>query len=193
MPVPSYGAAPLSTTFIAVRGMQVLSMIIILGLTANFINEMVMANYEPSREIVGTITITSIATLYTLVSIAFYWSIANLGLYVMGGVDALLCIAWIVVSTSVGKPVSYMNCYHPLYATDGIDPATGMILPEILANLNKGGLKVWSGLSKSNCFETKAIWGFSIALAVLYATSAILLPTLRYKHMKVGGYAKTAV
>jgi hypothetical protein len=57
MSIPSYGAAPLSTTFLMVRVMQVVSLIVILGLTGNFINEMVMANLVPSREIVGTISV----------------------------------------------------------------------------------------------------------------------------------------
>jgi hypothetical protein len=106
---------------------------------------------------------TAIATLYTLVSIAFYWSIANLGLYVMAGADFLILIAFIVVSVTVGRPVSYLNCYHP--------PATkgGQILDDLMSNWNQPGsllsLEDWSGLNKSNCFATKAIWGFSIALA----------------------------
>jgi hypothetical protein len=37
--------------------MQIISLIVILGLTANFINEMVMANLVPSSEIVGTISV----------------------------------------------------------------------------------------------------------------------------------------
>ena len=194
MGVPSYGAAPLSTTFLAVRVMQVISMIVVLGMTANFVNSMVMANLDPSQEIVGTLSITAIATLYTLVSVSFYWAIADLGLYVMAGVDGLLTIAFIVVAVTIGKPVSYMNCYHPMFAADdGMASSSGIILPELLASLNQGGLRVWSGLSKGNCFQTKTIWGFSITLAILFATSAILLPTLRYKHMKVGGYVKSTV
>ena len=57
MPIPSYGALPLSITFLTVRVMQIISLIVILGLTANFINEMVMANLVPSSEIVGTISV----------------------------------------------------------------------------------------------------------------------------------------
>jgi hypothetical protein len=163
MPIPAYGAAPLSATFLAVRVMQIISMIVILGLASNFVNEMVMANFGPSREIVGTLSITSIATLYTIVSVAFYWSIANMGLFIMAGVDSLIMIAWIVISVVTGKPVSYLNCYHPGETTNG------HILVDILQNLNQDGsvlsLENWSGLNKSNCFETKTIWGFSIILA----------------------------
>jgi hypothetical protein len=163
MQIPSYGAHPLSLTFLSVRIAQLISMMAIIGLTGNFINEMVMANFAPSNEIVGTISITSIVALYTLVTIPFYMSNANMGLYVMAGLDFLMLIAWIVVSVVVGKPVSYLNCYNP--AASG----NGHILADILSNLNQNGsvltLQNWAGLDKSNCFETKAIWGFSIALA----------------------------
>jgi len=57
MPIPSYGAPPLSATFLVVRVMQVISLIVILGLTANFINEMVMANLVPDKDTVGTISV----------------------------------------------------------------------------------------------------------------------------------------
>jgi hypothetical protein len=163
MGIPSYGAAPLSATFLGVRILQIISMIVILALTANFVNEMVMANFQPSREIVGTLSITAMVTLYTLVSIAFYWSVANLGLWIMAGVDSLILIAWIVISVVVGKPVSYLNCYHPG------STASGNVLVSLLQNANQNGamlsLQNWSGLNKSNCFETKTIWGFSIILA----------------------------
>ncbi|KAF2669455.1 hypothetical protein BT63DRAFT_413881 [Microthyrium microscopicum] len=189
--IPSYGAAPLSATFLGVRVLQLICLIVILGLTGNFINAMVMADHEPSREIVGTISITAIVTLYTLVSVAFYWAIANMGLYIMAGLDFFILLAWIVVSVTVGKPLSYVNCYFPGRTTDG------QVLEDLFSNLNKPGsllpLEAWTGMNKSNCFETKAIWGFSIALTILFATSAVLLPTLRYKHGKMGGYLKQAV
>jgi len=194
MPIPTYGAAPLSTTFLCVRVMQVVSLIIILGLAGNSINQMAMQNFDPSREIVGTISIASIVTLYTLVSIAFYWSVANLGLFVMAAADALILVAFIVVSVVVGKPVSHVNCYNLSLA----GPRVGMNLVDILAQVATTGsgnmpLGVWNSVSKANCFETKAIWGMAIALTVLYTTSMVLLPTLHFKNKKAGGYINTVV
>jgi hypothetical protein len=82
----------------------------------------------------------------------------------MAGFDFLILIAFIVVSVSVGRPVSYMNCYHPL-VLPGQNGTTGQILTEVMSRLDQSGLQYWAHLSKSNCFETKAIWGFGIALA----------------------------
>jgi hypothetical protein len=163
MQIPHYGAHPLSLTFLTVRILQLISITVILGLTGNFINSMVMANFAPSATIIGTIAIASIVALYTLITIPFYMSHANLGLYIMAGLDGAMLLAWIIVSVVVGKPVSYLNCYYPGQTSNG------HVLVDILANINKDGasldLESWAGLNKANCFETKAIWGFSIALA----------------------------
>jgi hypothetical protein len=96
-----------------------------------------------------------------LVSISFFWAIAEIGLFVMAGFDFLILIAFIVVSVCIGRPIASLNCYHPAQNF-------GDVLTELQANWNKAGstlnLTAWSGLNKSNCFETKAIWGFCIAL-----------------------------
>lgn len=57
MQIPSYGAAPLSTTFLLVRVMELIAMVIIVGLAANFVNEMTGGGIEPPSEIVGTLSV----------------------------------------------------------------------------------------------------------------------------------------
>jgi hypothetical protein len=80
----------------------------------------------------------------------------------MAGLDAMIFVAFVVVSVSIGKPVSYLNCYHRF------DNLNGDVLKGLFENWDKKGstinLEFWSGMNKSNCFETKAIWGFCIAL-----------------------------
>jgi hypothetical protein len=88
-----------------------------------------------------------------------------MGLFVMAGADALILLAFIVVSVVVGKPVSHVNCYNLSLNK----PNVGMNLVDILAQVSATGsgnmpLSVWNSVSKSNCFETKAIWGMAIAL-----------------------------
>lgn len=58
MPGPDYGA--LGTSFTIVRGMQAISLIAIIGMTANFISEMVQANSRPPSVLVGTLTVVRI-------------------------------------------------------------------------------------------------------------------------------------
>jgi hypothetical protein len=119
MPVPSYGAMPLSKMFLGVRVLQALCMVIAIGITSNFVQMIVTTGVEPPKEFVGTLSVVSsntrscelttnhhqtcIATLYIMVSVGYYWSHANLGLLVMTGVDSLLLIAFIVCAVTLGK------------------------------------------------------------------------------------------
>ncbi|KAF2755002.1 hypothetical protein EJ05DRAFT_478822 [Pseudovirgaria hyperparasitica] len=191
MPVPSYGAAPLSKTFLATRALQVVAMIGIVGMTANFVNNIVTTGKEAPKEIVGTLSITCLATLYCAISVAFFWSEANLGLLVMTGVDSLLLIAFIVCAVTVGKPLSYLNCYVIGNASAEVDAQSAWAFAmAITSNLNTMGSKLdlssWVGATKANCLESKAIWGLCIALCILFTTSSVLLPTCWYKNRKAG-------
>ncbi|KAF2458417.1 hypothetical protein BDY21DRAFT_363302 [Lineolata rhizophorae] len=195
MPIPSYGAAPLSATFLLVRVMQVVSMIAIVGMTANFVNQIVTSAIEPPKEFVGTLSVTCIATLYSLVSIAFYWAEANLGLLVMAGVDGLLLIAFIVIAVTVGKPLSFLNCYAiGDSSASTTTTSTYAFVESVQENWNTMGsnlnLSNWAGATKANCFETKAMWGLSIALCILFTTSVVLLPTLWMKNKKANAAPK---
>ncbi len=54
---PNYGA--LGMTFSAVRGLQAVSLIAIIGMTANFISQMVSSSTAPPRVLVGTLSVVS--------------------------------------------------------------------------------------------------------------------------------------
>jgi hypothetical protein len=58
MPGPNYGA--LGATFTIVRGMQAMSLIAIIGMTANFIAEMVAAGTAPPNVLIGTLSVVSL-------------------------------------------------------------------------------------------------------------------------------------
>ena len=63
MAIPDYGAAPLAKTFMLTRGLALFAMICIVGLTANFVSEIVSTNVDPPREIVGTLAIVGFIIL----------------------------------------------------------------------------------------------------------------------------------
>lgn len=197
MPVPSYGAMPLSKMFCLVRIMQVVAMVIIIGIASNFVSQIVQTGIEPPKEVVGTLSVTCIAALYVAVSIGFYWSQANLGLLVMAGVDSLLLIAWIVVAVTVGKPLSFFNCYMIGKAASKSTEVQSVyaFTVSVTQNLNTMGsnlpMNSWAGATKANCFQSKTIWGLAIALCILTTTSCVLLPTLWYKNKKATPAPKT--
>jgi hypothetical protein len=189
MPVPSYGAMPLSKMFLAVRVLQAICMIIVIGITSNFVQMIVTTGVEPPKEFVGTLSVACIATLYIMVSVGYYWSYANLGLLVMTGVDSLLLIAFIVCAVTLGKPMSYLNCYVIGRSSYEADAANAYaFVTATTQNLNQDGsgldMTHWAGATKSNCFQAKTVWGLSVALCILFTTSCALLPTLWYKNKK---------
>jgi hypothetical protein len=57
MTMPKHGA--LGATFTVVRGMQGIALISIIGMTANFIAEMVSTNNTPPSVLIGTLSVVS--------------------------------------------------------------------------------------------------------------------------------------
>ena len=85
----------------------------------------------------------------------------------MAAADSLLLIAFIVVAVAIGKPVSYLNCYIIDDQAEDVEIASAHAFTEsVRENLGKdlASLDGWAGVTKGNCFQTKAVWGFGIAL-----------------------------
>jgi hypothetical protein len=178
---PNFGA--LGATFTVVRAMQAISLITIIGMTSNFISEMVTADQSPPRVLIGTLSVvrlslpshlpltngfqTCIAVLYVAITYILYFD-AYLPFLISTGLDSLLLIAVIVVAVTVGKPLSYLDC--AVLPSKG---TTSSFLASVGQNMSKINYFVWAGASKTTCFEMKAIWGLSIALCVLFAFSSI--------------------
>jgi hypothetical protein len=110
---------------------------------------------------------TCIAVLYVAITYILYFD-SILPFLISAISDSLLLIAVIVVATTVGKPLSYLDC-----AALPDSGTTSSFIASVDANLKKVNYWVWAGASKTTCFEMKAIWGLSIALCVLFAFSAI--------------------
>ncbi|PQE20216.1 membrane-associating domain-containing protein [Rutstroemia sp. NJR-2017a BBW] len=167
MPFPkNYGA--LGASFTISRILQAVCLIAILGMTANFIGEINAVDQVPPQVLVGTLSVVCIAVLYVVISYILYFD-SMLPFLVSTGADSLFLIALIVVAVTVGKPLSYLDC--PALPNDGV---TAAFLDSALANLSKINYWVWAGAAKTTCYELKAVWGFSIALCVLFAFSSII-------------------
>jgi hypothetical protein len=61
MAIPDYGAAPLTKTFILARGISIVSMIAIIGMTADFVAQIVSSDRTVPQEIIGTLIIVSMS------------------------------------------------------------------------------------------------------------------------------------
>ena len=102
-----------------------------------------------------------------MVSVGYYWSQANVGLLVMTGIDSLLLIAFIVCAVTLGKPMSFLNCYVIGKSSVEVDAQyASAFITASMENLNSSNssLAHWAGVTRGNCFQAKTVWGMSIAL-----------------------------
>ncbi|KAI1500229.1 hypothetical protein F5X99DRAFT_250996 [Biscogniauxia marginata] len=167
---PQLGA--LGVTFTCLRAMQFASLVAIVGLTANFINEIVASQREAPDVLIGTLTVASISTLYVAISYILYYD-GLLPLFIAGGMDLSLLVAAVVVSVTVGKPLSMLNCeVLPEPA-----PPTQTFTLSISTRSSISKYNTYLALittDRPHCYEIKAIWGLGIALCVLFAFSALV-------------------
>ncbi|KAL5345711.1 hypothetical protein ACLOAV_009465 [Pseudogymnoascus australis] len=167
MPAPQYGA--LGASYTVARGLQGISLISIIGMTANFIAQMVSSKTNPPNVLIGTISVTCIAVLYCAISYILFWD-RHLPFLVATGLDSALLIAVIVVAVTIGKPLSYLDC-----ATLSKDGGSAQaFLSSVGTNMGKVDYFVWAGADSLTCYEMKSIWGLSIALCILFALSAAM-------------------
>lgn len=97
----------------------------------------------------------------------FFWAGASLGLFIFCAVDFLLLIAFIVIAVVLGKPLSYLSCAAIDSASAAESAAGAYAFTMSLGhnvNFNNGSFFVWGGATRANCYESKAVWGMSIAL-----------------------------
>jgi hypothetical protein len=59
MAIPDYGAAPLAKTFVLARALSIVSMIAIIGMSADFVAQIVGSDRTVPQEIIGTLVSVS--------------------------------------------------------------------------------------------------------------------------------------
>ncbi|KAI1492576.1 hypothetical protein F5X96DRAFT_691178 [Biscogniauxia mediterranea] len=171
---PQLGA--LGVTFTALRAMQFASLIAIVGLTSNFIAELASSQRETPDVLIGTLTVASIATLYVAISYILYYD-GLLPLLVASGIDMCLLVASIVVAVTIGKPLSLLNCD---VLPDPSSSSADEIFTVSISTSRRSALTNYNTylslitIDKPHCYEVKAVWGFAIALCVLFAFSGLV-------------------
>ncbi|KAJ5929832.1 hypothetical protein N7454_006782 [Penicillium verhagenii] len=170
---PRYGA--LGAAFQLARLFQCCSLIAIIGMVAKFIAAIVGQDDTPPNVLIGTISVTSIAVIYCIISEILYLD-DILPFLPSAGLDFLILIGMIVVAVIMGKPLSYLGCssLSDLGDSDAAAYAFSEHLDGYLDSLTGNiDYEAWIGASKAICLETKAVWGLSIALCILFFFSSI--------------------
>ncbi|PNP48149.1 hypothetical protein TGAMA5MH_00806 [Trichoderma gamsii] len=164
---PALGA--LGAMFTAMRLLQAVCLITIIGLSGNFVAELVSTSVSTPSALIGTLVVACLAMVYIIISYILYWD-HMLPLLIATAADGLCFIASIVVACVVGRPVSYLNC--SAFPQQG---NTGAFIYSLFANVKHSSSDVfqWAAPSKASCYEIKAVWGLSIATSILFFMSAV--------------------
>ncbi|KAK6076419.1 hypothetical protein SCUP234_07153 [Seiridium cupressi] len=175
---PQLGA--LGVTFTALRAAQLLSLLTIIGLVANFINEIVSAQRDAPDVLIGTLVVASTASLYIAITYILYYD-GLLPLLITGVFDFLLLIATIVVAATIGKPLSKLTCESlPVAGTSTIASGSQVFVASSSGVTYRNVLTkavdyfTFVAVDQPHCYEIKAVWGLSISLCVLFAFSTII-------------------
>lgn len=174
---PQLGA--LGVAFTSFRALQFFSLVAVIGLTANFVNEIVEAQRETPDVLIGTLTVASTAALYVAISYILYYD-GLLPLLISACMDLCLLVALIVVAATIGMPLSLLTCKAlpekmPSAISSGItmvSTAQGITYRNVLGKAVN--YFAFVATDRAHCYEVKAIWGLSIALCVLFAFSGIV-------------------
>ncbi|RYO75939.1 hypothetical protein DL763_010853 [Monosporascus cannonballus] len=199
---PQLGA--LGVTFTAMRLMQFASLIAVVGLVANFIEEITGSQLAVPKVLVGTITVASVAVLYVMVSYILYYD-SLLPLLIAVASDFAMLIAFIVVAATSGKNLNLLECsalapppdrsgqsQTVTFTSVSVPPASSENGNYYGSNGNgNSGLYSYAhrraavlkptvdyfsfvAQDQPHCYEIKAVWGLSIALCVLFGFSSIV-------------------
>lgn len=170
------------------RFLQAICLIAILGMSANFIGEINAVDTQPPSVVIATLCVVSkdysklplshhinfnqvVILIVSLVVIYLLYLETELDFLYTTGFDLPALIALVVVSVKLGLPLSYLDC--PALADVGV---TSAFVESAVGNFAKKHVTYyfWIGASKTACYEMKAIWGFSMALCVLFFFSGIM-------------------
>ncbi|KAH7034591.1 uncharacterized protein B0I36DRAFT_360097 [Microdochium trichocladiopsis] len=194
---PQLGA--LGVAYTTMRIAQFVSLVTVIGLTGHFIDEIVVSQRAVPEVLVGTISVSSIAVLYVMISYILYYD-SLLPLLLGSGVDFLMLIATIVVAATLGKPgpLSLLSCdvlpakaasqavstltFSVSNGGNGLNLSSGSYAARAAAAVTAASsanprpldLLAFYAQDQPHCYEVKTIWGLSIALCVLFAFSSIV-------------------
>jgi hypothetical protein len=106
-----------------------------------------------------------IAIIYCVLTFILY--IDNiLPFLINAGVDTSLLIAFVVVSVTMGKPLSLFDCQAIGAVNNPVSALqfTNRVLTTVTTAGGDSSMSNWINSSTTNCLEMKAVWGLSISL-----------------------------
>ncbi|KAA8902461.1 hypothetical protein FN846DRAFT_780545 [Sphaerosporella brunnea] len=191
MPRPAHGA--LGLAFLSTRGLQTVCLLVAMSLSANLISQLINANLAAPSPLVGMLSVVCFAVLYCAITLLLYWD-HQLPLLPTAAIDTLFFVALMASAIVVGRPLSYLSCTAaapaPTVVADGnVYTITGRLLRERAAYAAPVDYAQWVSAGEPGaCMQVKAVWGFGIALTIMFVFSAALVGFI-WRSMRGGGRA----
>lgn len=149
--------------FVGARPLQIISLIVVVGMVSNFINEDSRALISVPSQLVGTLIFSCLALLWTLLSFTAYDD-THFPYLATSAMDILFMIPFIVLGAIFGSPLSATTCSN--YSTTD----TGGFF-SLAVGHNTTSTILFVDNTQSTCQQIMAVWGFIIVLCILFALS----------------------
>ncbi|KAH8882524.1 hypothetical protein GQ53DRAFT_700707, partial [Thozetella sp. PMI_491] len=162
MPVRDHGYY--GYAFAGSRVITAVALVPIIGLVGNFISVITKTKHTPPGELTGTLVVTCIAFLWTVLSFTAYDN-SHIPYLVTCVVDTLFLIPYITIAAILGGPLSITTC------SDLSNDVGAVLLP--LPQGSSVSYLTFTGAGQTVCYELQAVWGLNIALCILFSISAI--------------------
>ncbi|OTA02014.1 SSCRP protein [Trichoderma parareesei] len=176
--LPGFGV--LGAVFMALRLLQIVSLVSVIGLTGSLVKDMVEEE-------------ACIATAYTLTS-SILFSQHLLPLLIATAADATFLIAFIIAGCIIGKPVHNLTCKtFPNHGNAGTFISSLFTTTPASSSSSSSFNIITIDPSKSACHTIKATWGICIASTILFFASAAIAISLwnTLKHRRADRPRKT--
>ncbi|CAK7212621.1 hypothetical protein SBRCBS47491_001529 [Sporothrix bragantina] len=155
--------------FVAARPLQIIALGALVGMTGNFVSQDSHAHLAAPSQVVGTLVISSIALLWTLLSVTAYDD-AHVPYWVTAVLDLLFTVPFIVGAAVLGGPLGGFSC-SVLPTARNSDLLA--IQTKAATATSPASYILFVGDSQATCYQIMAVWGLAIALCALFAVTGL--------------------
>ncbi|CAK7231108.1 hypothetical protein SCUCBS95973_007801 [Sporothrix curviconia] len=155
--------------FVAARPLQIIALGALVGMTGNFVSQDAHAHFAVPSQVVGTLVISSVALLWTLLSATAYDD-AHIPYWATAVLDLLFTVPFVVGAAVLGGPLGGFRC-SALPATRNADLLA--IQTKAATATSPAAYILFVGDSQATCYQIMAVWGLAIALCALFAVTGL--------------------
>ncbi|CAK7269985.1 hypothetical protein SEPCBS119000_003856 [Sporothrix epigloea] len=155
--------------FVTARPLQIIALGVLVGMTGNLISQNSHAHFATPGPVLGTIVVSSITLLWTVLSITAYDD-AHIPYWATAALDLLLAVPFVVGAAVLGGPLGGFNCsvLPTAHATDLL-----AIQTKAATATSPAAYILFVGNSQTTCYQIMAIWGLALALCALFSVTGL--------------------